>query len=197
MRCSPPPSRWPAGGAFGPAIVTPDGQLYPSARALPSLGRGIGHALAGWWWPTNPWTASYRQERESPVEGECGWLSGSALLVRREAFEAVGGFDPKYFMYFEDVDLCDRLGARRLELHLRAVSGRRAQRGTRHPAGLRSSCCARITRARIATLPIVIGARAGFRSGWCCAPDCSPATCSRGSRCARQKARRPPGRPTC
>ncbi len=101
--------RWSSGGAFGPAIVTPDGQLYPSARALPSLGRGIGHALAGWWWPTNPWTASYRQERESPVEGECGWLSGSALLVRREAFESVGGFDPKYFMYFEDVDLCDRL----------------------------------------------------------------------------------------
>jgi N-acetylglucosaminyl-diphospho-decaprenol L-rhamnosyltransferase len=102
-------TRWPAAGAFGPAIVTPDGQLYPSARALPSLGRGIGHALAGWWWPTNPWTAAYRQERESPVEGECGWLSGSALLVRREAFEAVGGFDPRYFMYFEDVDLCDRL----------------------------------------------------------------------------------------
>ena len=102
--------RWPEGGAFGPAIVTPDGRLYPSARALPSLGRGIGHALAGWWWPTNPWTASYRQERESPAEGVCGWLSGSALLVRREAFESVGGFDPRYFMYFEDVDLCDRLG---------------------------------------------------------------------------------------
>jgi len=102
-------ARWPRAGAFGPAIVTPDGRLYPSARALPSLGRGIGHALAGWWWPTNPWTSSYRQERESPVEGECGWLSGSALLVRRDAFESVGGFDPKYFMYFEDVDLCDRL----------------------------------------------------------------------------------------
>ena len=101
--------RWASAGAFGPAIVTPDGQLYPSARALPSLGRGIGHALAGWWWPTNPWTAAYRAERGTPVEGECGWLSGSALLVRREAFEAVGGFDPKYFMYFEDVDLCDRL----------------------------------------------------------------------------------------
>jgi N-acetylglucosaminyl-diphospho-decaprenol L-rhamnosyltransferase len=101
--------RWSEGGAFGPAIVTPDGQLYPSARALPSLGRGIGHALAGWWWPTNPWTAAYRKERGAPVEGPCGWLSGSALLLRREAFESVGGFDPQYFMYFEDVDLCDRL----------------------------------------------------------------------------------------
>ncbi len=101
--------RWPRGGAFGPAIVTPEGSLYPSARALPSLGRGIGHALAGWWWPTNPWTAAYRRERGAPTEGPAGWLSGSALLVRREAFEAVGGFDPRYFMYFEDVDLCDRL----------------------------------------------------------------------------------------
>jgi N-acetylglucosaminyl-diphospho-decaprenol L-rhamnosyltransferase len=103
-------SRWPQAGAFGPAIVTPDGQLYPSARALPSLGRGIGHALAGWWWPSNPWTAAYRKENGTPSEGPVGWLSGSALLVRRSAFEAVGGFDPRYFMYFEDVDLCDRLG---------------------------------------------------------------------------------------
>lgn len=103
--------RWPHAGALGPAIRTTDGRLYPSARALPSLGRGIGHALCGWWWPTNPWTAAYRREREEPVEGPTGWLSGSCLAVRREAFEAVGGFDERYFMYFEDVDLCRRLSA--------------------------------------------------------------------------------------
>jgi N-acetylglucosaminyl-diphospho-decaprenol L-rhamnosyltransferase len=101
--------RWPRAGALGPVILSADGTLYPSARALPSLGRGIGHALLGWWWPANPWTAAYRRERGAPQEGEAGWLSGSCLLLRREAFDAVGGFDPGYFMYFEDLDLCERI----------------------------------------------------------------------------------------
>ncbi len=102
--------RWPGAGCLGPAIRTPDGRLYPSARAFPSLGRGIGHAVLGWWWPANPWTRSYRAEVGTPVEGATGWLSGSCMLLRREAFEAVGGFDPSYFMYCEDMDLCRRLG---------------------------------------------------------------------------------------
>ena len=101
--------RWPHAGCLGPAIRTPDGQLYPSARAFPSLGRGIGHAVFGWVWPTNPWTRSYRSEAGSPVEGPAGWLSGSCMLLRRAAFDAVGGFDPSYFMYCEDMDLCRRL----------------------------------------------------------------------------------------
>jgi N-acetylglucosaminyl-diphospho-decaprenol L-rhamnosyltransferase len=101
--------RWPAAAALGPAIRTPEGMLYPSARALPSLRRGLGHALLGWCWPSNPWTAAYRRERGTPREGTTGWLSGSFLLVRRTAFEVVGGFDPGYFMYCEDMDLCERL----------------------------------------------------------------------------------------
>jgi N-acetylglucosaminyl-diphospho-decaprenol L-rhamnosyltransferase len=101
--------RWPSGGAFGPLIRTPDGVIYPSARQLPSLSRGIGHALFGWWWPTNPWTAAYRLETEEPRERTAGWLSGSCLLLRRDAFDEIGGFDPGYFMYFEDLDLGDRL----------------------------------------------------------------------------------------
>ena len=101
--------RWPDAGCLGPAIRTVDDRLYPSARAFPSLGRGLGHATFGWWWPSNPWTRAYRAEQGTPVEGVTGWLSGSLMLLRRAAFEQVGGFDPKYFMYCEDMDLCRRL----------------------------------------------------------------------------------------
>ncbi|MCZ2822322.1 glycosyltransferase family 2 protein [Modestobacter sp. VKM Ac-2977] len=105
-------ARWPRAATMGPAIRTPEDALYPSARDLPSLSTGIGHALLGWVWPANPWTARYRREREAPRERPAGWLSGSCLLVDLAAFHSVGGFDPGYFMYFEDVDLAERLGRR-------------------------------------------------------------------------------------
>jgi N-acetylglucosaminyl-diphospho-decaprenol L-rhamnosyltransferase len=103
-------TRWPRGGAFGPLIREPNGVVYPSARLLPSIGRGIGHATLGKVWPGNPWTRAYRQSDTTVSERTAGWLSGSCLLLRRAAFEAVHGFDERYFMYFEDVDLGDRIG---------------------------------------------------------------------------------------
>jgi N-acetylglucosaminyl-diphospho-decaprenol L-rhamnosyltransferase len=101
--------RWPRGGAFGPLIKEPSGKVYPSARLTPSLGKGIGHAVVGRVWRDNPWTKAYKQSDTSVTEREAGWLSGSCLLMRRAAFDSVDGFDPRYFMYFEDVDLGDRL----------------------------------------------------------------------------------------
>ena len=102
-------ARWPQAGSLGPLIRDPDGSVYPSARHLPSLIRGGMHAVVGFAWKANPWTKSYRQERLEPSERPVGWLSGSCLLVRRSAFDAIGGFDERYFMYMEDVDLGDRL----------------------------------------------------------------------------------------
>lgn len=102
-------SRWPRAGAFGPLIRDPDGSVYPSARHQPSLIRGGMHAVVGPFWKSNPWTAAYRQERQDPSERPVGWLSGSCLLLRRSAFEDISGFDERYFMYMEDVDLGDRL----------------------------------------------------------------------------------------
>jgi N-acetylglucosaminyl-diphospho-decaprenol L-rhamnosyltransferase len=103
-------ARWPRAGALGPLIRDPDGSVYPSARHLPSLIRGGMHAVIGPLWRSNPWTATYRQERLEPSERPVGWLSGSCLLLRRAAFDEVSGFDERYFMYMEDVDLGDRLG---------------------------------------------------------------------------------------
>ena len=38
------------------------------------------------------------------------WYTAACVLIRTEAFQSVGGFDERYFMYFEDVDLCRRMG---------------------------------------------------------------------------------------
>jgi N-acetylglucosaminyl-diphospho-decaprenol L-rhamnosyltransferase len=103
-------ARWPRAGSLGPLIRDPDGSVYPSARHLPSVIRGGMHAVVGPMWRSNPWTATYRQERLDPSERPVGWLSGSCLLLRRAAFDEVHGFDERYFMYMEDVDLGDRLG---------------------------------------------------------------------------------------
>jgi N-acetylglucosaminyl-diphospho-decaprenol L-rhamnosyltransferase len=103
--------RLPGAGALGPALLNTDGTVYPSARELPSLTQGVGHALLVRVWPGNPWTRAYqRRQQQVGSERTAGWLSGACLLLRREAFETVGGFDPSYFMFFEDLDLGERLG---------------------------------------------------------------------------------------
>lgn len=94
----------------GPYIRQSDGSAYPSARAVPNLSNGIGHALLGGIWKNNPWSRAYRDNADMTRERTAGWLSGSCLLVRWEAFEKIGGFDERYFMYMEDVDLGDRFG---------------------------------------------------------------------------------------
>lgn len=102
--------RWPRAGAIGPMVREPDGSVYPSARRVPGLADGAGHAILGAVWPKNPWSVRYRQENEEISERVVGWLSGSCLLVRRSAFDSIDGFDSRYFMYMEDVDFGDRMG---------------------------------------------------------------------------------------
>ena len=94
----------------GPRVDNPDGTRYPSTRRFPDLGVAVGHAFLGLVRPGNRFTRRYRMLDCDPDRvGDVDWVSGTCMLVRRSAFDAVGGFDETYFMYVEDVDLCWRL----------------------------------------------------------------------------------------
>lgn len=100
----------PKAGSIGPLLRNDDGTVYPSARNIPSVGTGVGHALLSRVWPANPWSRAYKNASDHSVRRSSGWLSGAAVMVRRDVYEEVGGWDDAYFMHFEDIDLGWRIG---------------------------------------------------------------------------------------
>ena len=79
---------------------------------LPGLRRlGLARRQPAAHWALN--RAIWRDEEPRDV----AYLSGACLLLRRAALEAVGGLDERYFLFFEDVDLCQRLSASGWTLH--------------------------------------------------------------------------------
>ena len=125
----------PALGIVGPKILNPDGSVYPSARTFPGLVDAIGHGLLGMVAPRNRFTRRYRLldwDHRKPARVD--WVSGACFLIRRETWDRLGGFDPAYFMYMEDVDLCWRARAAGYEvgyepgaevIHVQGVSAHR------------------------------------------------------------------------
>jgi GT2 family glycosyltransferase len=100
-------------GAVGPLIRNTDGTIYPSARSDPRVRDAVGHGLLVLVWRTNPFTRRYRQLDADPSRPrDVDWLSGAAVWLRRDALDSVGGWDERYFMYVEDVDLCWQLRRR-------------------------------------------------------------------------------------
>ena len=97
-------------GSIGPRVLSDDGSVYSSARNIPSVGTGVGHALLGKVWKRNPWSRAYTAAADYGSARSAGWLSGSAVMVRSDVYREIGGWDDAYFMYFEDVDLGWRMG---------------------------------------------------------------------------------------
>lgn len=102
---------WPRGVSFGPLIREPDGRIYPSARRFPRLISGAGHALLSGVWPENPFSRNYREAGSVEGPHRVDWLSGACLLLKRDVFEAMGGFDESFFMFFEDTQLGEQVCA--------------------------------------------------------------------------------------
>ncbi len=100
----------PAAGSIGPRTLNEDGTVYPSARGIPSISTGVGHALFGRVWPGNPWSRAYKNESDYGARRATGWLSGAAVMVKRSVNDEIGGWDEGYFLHFEDIDLGYRIG---------------------------------------------------------------------------------------
>jgi N-acetylglucosaminyldiphosphoundecaprenol N-acetyl-beta-D-mannosaminyltransferase len=91
--------------------VTSDGELWPSLHRFPSMPRALAQALACEKWPA---VGKRLGERILDVDrysrgGPFDWTTGAVLAVRREAFEAAGGFDERFFLFSEETDLCKRI----------------------------------------------------------------------------------------
>jgi GT2 family glycosyltransferase len=99
----------PRVAALGPRLVYPDGSLQDSAWRFPTpLVSVLGLATLG--------RAGVKQSR-GDVPRRVDWVTGAALLLRREALEEVGLFDETFFLYSEEVDLQVRLRHAGWEVH--------------------------------------------------------------------------------
>ena len=100
----------PGTGAVAPRLIDADGTVQPTARRLASFPAMLGSLPAARFVPPlrhtyERYLAPSQSEDPTPV----GWVIGAAMLVRRTAFDAVGGFDEGFFLYMEDADFCRRL----------------------------------------------------------------------------------------
>ena len=102
--------RRPAAGAVGPRLLWPDGRLQRSCRRFPTVFRIAteylylrklaprSRALNGF----------YCGEFAHDAARRVDWLTGACVLVRRELYDRLGGFDEQFFLYSEEVDLLQR-----------------------------------------------------------------------------------------
>ncbi len=95
---------------LGPKVLNPDGSVQYSCRRFPSLGAGFfRNTYLGRLFPNNKFARDYLMTdfdhaSDLPVD----WVSGCAMLLRRTAIDRIGALDERFYMYCEDVDVCQR-----------------------------------------------------------------------------------------
>jgi N-acetylglucosaminyl-diphospho-decaprenol L-rhamnosyltransferase len=100
----------PSAGVAAPMLLNSDGSLQFSCREFPSIRTAFFHAFLGLFRGENAHSSSYKKmEWDHTSPSEVPWVSGAFMALRRAALDEIGGFDEKYFMYVEDVDLCWRM----------------------------------------------------------------------------------------
>ncbi len=111
-------------GLIAPAVRYPDGALEDSARYFPTIPRLL-RKLAG--------RGDGRVEIKGTNPQEVDWAAGMFLLFPTEVFGEIGGFDERFFLYYEDVDICARLwkSGQRVILHPGVAVEHAAQRASR------------------------------------------------------------------
>jgi len=96
-------------GVVAPLIVAKNGAIEDSARSFPTPFKILWKTIGRY----NGSDYDIKNETFFP-----DWVAGMFMLFRSEVFEKLGGFDPGYFLYYEDVDICARLRLQGYEIVL-------------------------------------------------------------------------------
>lgn len=98
-------------GVVAPLLLNKNKKPYPvqATGKLTPLTAIFAFSFLNKFWPQNPFSKNYwLTEWDKKKPREVAVVPGSALMIRKEVFKKIGGFDENFFLYFEETDLCQR-----------------------------------------------------------------------------------------